>query len=167
MGSTRSTACIVLRWYDFKSSSDNSWMVTMHDNCRFGQWRVTNRCTIWRLTIRKYIQSNGHRWAVCWQGSSSYQCFTNHIPVFWWFNRFFSSASFDATVRLWDVERGSCLRTLSKHLEPVYSVGFSPDGRYLASGSFDRSVYIWESQVSLQNSIKLLDNNVICCRVEN
>ncbi len=57
------------------------------------------------------------------------------------------SASFDATVRLWDVEKGICLKTLSKHQEPVYSVGFSPDGRYLASGSFDRSVYIWETKV--------------------
>jgi WD40 repeat protein len=52
----------------------------------------------------------------------------------------FSSASFDAIVCLWEVERRSCQRVLSKHVDPVYSVGLSPDGRYLASGSFDRSV---------------------------
>lgn len=59
----------------------------------------------------------------------------------------FPSASFDSTVRLWDVERGVCIHTLTKHQEPVYSVAFSPDGKYLASGSFDKCVHIWNTQV--------------------
>ena len=59
-----------------------------------------------------------------------------------------SSASFDSTVRLWDVERGISQMTLSKHSEPVYSVAFSPDGRLLATGSFDKAIYIWDIAVS-------------------
>lgn len=59
------------------------------------------------------------------------------------------SASFDSTVRLWEVERGTCLYTLTRHTEPVYSVAFSPDGKYLASGSFDKCVHIWSTQVCL------------------
>eukprot|EP00958_Prasinococcus_capsulatus_P014922 scaffold1575_cov352-Prasinococcus_capsulatus_cf.AAC.10 len=54
-----------------------------------------------------------------------------------------ASASFDATVRLWEVETGKCVYTLANHSDPVYSVAFSPDGKYMASGSFDRAVNIW------------------------
>lgn len=57
-----------------------------------------------------------------------------------------ASASFDSTVRLWDVERGQCIHKLTRHLEPVYSVAFSPDGRRIASGSFDKCVHIWNVQ---------------------
>lgn len=54
-----------------------------------------------------------------------------------------ASASFDATIKLWDPETQQCVRTLSKHTDPVYSVSFSPDGQYLASGSLDKCVNIW------------------------
>ncbi|XP_048882538.1 F-box-like/WD repeat-containing protein TBL1X [Brienomyrus brachyistius] len=60
-------------------------------------------------------------------------------------NIMLASASFDSTVRLWDVERGVCIHTLTKHQEPVYSVAFSPDGKFLASGSFDKCVHIWNT----------------------
>ena len=30
-----------------------------------------------------------------------------------------------------------------EHQEPVYSVAFSPDGQYLASGSFDSVLHVW------------------------
>ncbi|XP_041001497.1 WD40 repeat-containing protein HOS15-like isoform X2 [Juglans microcarpa x Juglans regia] len=54
-----------------------------------------------------------------------------------------ASASFDSTVKLWDVEHGKLLYSLNGHREPVYSVAFSPNGEYLASGSLDRSMHIW------------------------
>lgn len=55
-----------------------------------------------------------------------------------------ASSSFDASVRLWDVERGACVAVLSEHSNPIYSLSFSADGRYLASGSFDSTVVVWE-----------------------
>eukprot|EP00967_Tisochrysis_lutea_P084554 scaffold118249_cov37-Tisochrysis_lutea.AAC.2 len=58
-----------------------------------------------------------------------------------------ATGSFDATVRLWDPETGQCSHVLDKHLDPVYSVAFSADGRFLASGSFDRCLHIWSVKV--------------------
>lgn len=43
-----------------------------------------------------------------------------------------ASASFDASIKIWDVKVGKCLHSLTKHTDPVYSVSFSPDGEYLA-----------------------------------
>ena len=54
-----------------------------------------------------------------------------------------ATASYDATIKLWDVDSGKCLHTLEGHTDPVYSVAFSPDGKYLASGSFDKHLHIW------------------------
>jgi len=54
-----------------------------------------------------------------------------------------ASASFDASIKIWDVAVGKELFSLTKHLDPVYSVDFSPNGEFLASGSFDRCLHIW------------------------
>jgi len=45
-----------------------------------------------------------------------------------------ATASFDSLVKLWDIERGVDVLTLTKHTEPVYSVAFNPTGDLLASG---------------------------------
>ncbi len=51
-----------------------------------------------------------------------------------------ASASFDKTVRVWDVATRKAELTLTGHSDFVYSVAFSPDGTWLVSASKDRSV---------------------------
>ena len=55
-----------------------------------------------------------------------------------------ATASFDGSVRLWDVINGSCIQVLNRHRDSVYSVAFSPSGKYLASGSLAGQLYIWD-----------------------
>ncbi|XP_074375141.1 WD40 repeat-containing protein HOS15-like [Apium graveolens] len=54
-----------------------------------------------------------------------------------------ASASFDSTVKMWDVEQGKLICNFNGHRDAVYSMAFSPDGEYLASGSKDNSLNIW------------------------
>ena len=54
----------------------------------------------------------------------------------------------DDTIRLWNVDTGTHIRTLRGHTYSVRSVAFSPDGNTLASGSLDGTVLLWEATPS-------------------
>jgi WD40 repeat protein len=56
-----------------------------------------------------------------------------------------ASASFDKTVRVWDLTALKAERVLTGHSDFVYAVAYSPDGKWLASGSKDRSVKVVDS----------------------
>ena len=58
-----------------------------------------------------------------------------------------ASASWDTTVRVWDV-RGTCLLTLAGHTDWVVALAVLPDGK-LASGSYDGKVRVWEGGMCL------------------
>lgn len=58
---------------------------------------------------------------------------------------FLASASYDETVKIWDVATGLLIHTLEGHKQSVNAVAFSPDGKWLASGSSDGTVKVWET----------------------
>ena len=53
------------------------------------------------------------------------------------------SGSYDATIRLWDIETGEQLKTLEGHTYSITSVAISPNGSTIASGSYDGTVLLW------------------------
>ena len=54
-----------------------------------------------------------------------------------------ASASWDGTVRLWNVDTGRLQRILTGHANDILSVVFSPDGQTLVSASWDGNIRIW------------------------
>jgi WD40 repeat protein len=56
-----------------------------------------------------------------------------------------ASASFDRTIKLWDVVTGEVRLTLEGHAEPISSMAFTPDGNTLISTDTGRTVKVWRA----------------------
>ncbi|XP_033734815.1 WD repeat-containing protein 27-like [Pecten maximus] len=69
--------------------------------------------------------------------------FTSHPPDA--YDLFVTAAAGDC-IKLWDIRTNRCVRRYEGHLNRVYPCGvdLSPCGRYLATGSEDRSTYIYD-----------------------
>ena len=54
------------------------------------------------------------------------------------------SGDWGGHIRMWDVDTGALLKTLTGHEEGVPSLAYSPDGATLISGSWDNTIRIWD-----------------------
>ncbi|MFM9960134.1 MAG: WD40 repeat domain-containing protein [Planctomycetaceae bacterium] len=67
-------------------------------------------------------------------------------------------------LKLWDATTGQETLALTGHIGPVTSVAFSPDGKRLASASWDRTVRIWDA-MSGQEMLTLKGHTSGCTSV--
>ncbi len=61
-----------------------------------------------------------------------------------------ASGSEDKTVKIWDLETGTCQATLEGHTNEVYAVAITPDGKRILSAADDKSIRVWEASSSRQ-----------------
>jgi WD40 repeat protein len=54
-----------------------------------------------------------------------------------------ASAAYDNTARIWDVATGEELLNFQSHSDRLWGLAFSPDGRRLATASFDGTVRVF------------------------
>lgn len=88
-------------------------------------------------------------WIYDAQTSQEIALLTGHTATVWSISfsadgKMLASASWDSTIRLWDVATGALRKTLKGHTGQVTGVSFSSDGETLVSGSADGTVLLWE-----------------------
>jgi transducin (beta)-like 1 len=62
------------------------------------------------------------------------------------------TASFDGSVKVWNSSTGAIVHDLNRHIQAIYSIAPSPNGKYLATGSLGGYVCVWSLE---DGSLKL------------
>jgi len=122
-----------------------NWIASAGDDATVRLWNVSNGADSKSaaLELRGHLKEVS---SVCWIPSLEQAT-----------SAFVASGSYDTTVKLWDPERGQCVRTLDRQLHPVSALGTSADQSLLGVVANDR-FYVWSTKVSIL--VVLLDSHV-------
>lgn len=71
-------------------------------------------------------------------------------------NSLIATAADDDVIRIWNLQDGELLGTLSGHVADVLTTSFSPSGQYVVSGSADQYAIIWE--VNSSNIVRVIEH---------
>ncbi|CAG8956067.1 hypothetical protein HYFRA_00011850 [Hymenoscyphus fraxineus] len=83
----------------------------------------------------------GTNWKYGRYSTKIFQGHTNGVMCLQFDDNMLATGSYDATIKIWDIETGKCLRTLVGHTSGVRTLQF--DDTKLISGSLDHTVRVW------------------------
>jgi autophagy-related protein 16 len=71
----------------------------------------------------------------------------------------------DRCLKLWDVDKGFCTKTMLSH-SGVLDISLSPEDSYLASAHFDGHLRLWSPRTAeMLNDITISERELVCCAV--
>jgi len=73
------------------------------------------------------------------------------------------SASWDGTLRLWDLNYGTTTRRFVGHTKDIMSVAFSADNRQIVSGSRDKTIKLWNTLGECKYTIDDAHSDWVSC----
>jgi transducin (beta)-like 1 len=117
-----------------KWSPSGKYLASCSDDCTAKVWEVDNDRT---EPLYDFVNHDQEIYTVKWSPTGPGSPNPSKMPLL-------ATASFDGSIRLWNIHDGSCFGYFNQHRDSVYSVAFSPSGDYLASGSLAGQLYIWE-----------------------
>lgn len=91
-----------------------------------------------RSALAEIALANGTRRII--EGHTSWVASVDISPD----GQYIASGSFDSTVRLWNIQNGELIHTMTGHGGDVEAVAFSPDGKTLVSGASDFVAILWD-----------------------
>ena len=72
--------------------------------------------------------------------------------------RYALSGGQEPNLRVWCLDTGRCLREAEGHSNWIHSLTIGPDARFVASGSRDKSVALWELDWSLDPKTRVVSS---------
>ncbi|GFO47590.1 coronin [Plakobranchus ocellatus] len=114
---------------------DDSRLVVVTDNARINVWRIPEGG----------LEESTEQVEFCLRGHMEKIYFVRFHPLA---SGLIATASYDMTVRLWDLEQQEEVLRLDGIEEQVYNLAWSSDGKYCATVSKDKKIRVFEPRAS-------------------